>query len=149
MATAPTNDRLRHLNINCDPETGPMMDKLDKLIRANFPEAAPDWTPQRYVAYKIGGKRWLYVRTREGVLGVRFFVEPHTFNQAALAKRLGLIEHDKQSGQDVKLSQPSAVLVEPKSGNRDEVALKLRPDYDIESPVFLAFLKDAHRAFPR
>jgi hypothetical protein len=136
-----------HLDKRCTPATREMMLALNDLIRESFAVDGPRWGQKFYVAYRVGNRNWLTVKTQASLLRLRFLVEAGSFNEEELAQRLGVKIFDREESLAEKLGWPSSVFVETRSEDTDRVVLRIKEDFDLEGERFLDFLKEAYEAY--
>ncbi len=106
------------------------------------------WDQRSYVAYRVGGYIWLAIETSPNMLLIWANVKTGSFSQADLAKRLGVKEFDQDESLSEKLALPSSVRLDRKQST-DTIILRIKPEFDLGSQVFLAFLKDVYKAFSK
>jgi len=143
-----TDGKTWHLEKRCNPKTKDMLLQLDSMIQENFEVDGPRWNQGGYVAYRIGSRNWLCIKTLASVLNIDFLVKINTFTQSNLAQRLGVVEFDKKSSLAEKFSLPTSVSVEHHNEKADWITLHLKEGFDLENEAFLEFLKEAYEAFP-
>ena len=141
------NGKSWHLEKRCSAETREMLLALDDLIRDNFEVDGPRWNQKSYVAYWVESHIWLRILTRVSVLRLDFLAPKGTYDQHALAERLGVAEFDTQESLADKINLPSSVTVKPRNESTDRIQLRLKEDFDLNDERFLAFLQDTYQAF--
>lgn len=141
------NGRSWHLDKRCSPTTREMMLVLNDLVREHFTVDGPRWEQKFYVAYRVGNRNWLAVKTQATMLTIYILVKTGSFDQAHLADRLGVKEFDPDETLADKLGWPSTVFVENRSEDSDRVILRVKEDFNLESEVFLNFLEEAYEAY--
>lgn len=136
-----------HLEKRCGPATREMMLALDELIRDRFTVGGPRWGQKLYVAYRVGNRNWLTVKTQASLLRLRFLVDAGAFDEAELAERLGVKVFNREETLAEKLGWPSSIFVESRSEDTDRVVLRIKEDFDLQSEEFLIFLREAYEAY--
>lgn len=138
-----------HLEKRCSPTTRETFLQLNELLLSNLEVDGPRWNQKLYVAYRVGNRNWLLVRTRATVLRLDFFVEAGAFSQEEIAQQLDVREFDKADSLAEKLGLPSSVVIEHRNESTDRIKLRIKEDFDLTAETFLAFLERAYGAFPR
>jgi hypothetical protein len=138
-----------HLNKRCSAKTKEMLLELDDLIRDNFEVDGPRWNQKFYVAYRVRNYIWVAILTHASILRLDVLVQSGTFERSALARRLGVEEFDREGSISEKLSLPSSVLIQRVSEDTERVVLRIKEDFDLQSPSFLEFLQQANEKFPK
>lgn len=141
--------RAWHLDKRCSPLTRDMLLRLDDLLRDNLDVDGPRWDQKFYVAYRIGNYNWLAIETTPSTLKLYILVKTHSFRQEDIASRLSIEVFDKEDSLAEKLKLPSSVRIEGRTDSTDRILLRLKEGFDLESPAFLALLKEAYKAAPR
>jgi hypothetical protein len=141
------NGRSWHLEKRCSPKTRKMMITLNNLILERFTVDGPRWEQKHYVAYRVGNRNWLIVKTRATLLRLQILVDSDQFDETELAQRLDVRVFDREEPLSAKLEWPSSVFVENRSKETDRIVLRVKEDFDLESEVFLDFLQDAYEAY--
>ena len=72
-----------------------------------------------------------------------------SFEAEALAKGLGVVPFDRDESLSDKLSLPSSVIIRPRNESTDRIVLRVKEDFNVESPGFKDFLSEAYSKFPR
>lgn len=138
-----------HLEKRCSAETKQMVLDLDQIIKNRFEDVdGPRWGQKLYVAYRISNFNWMVVGTFSKLLRLRFMVSGGRFSENGLAARLGLQIFDEDDSLADKLALSSSVGIRKKN-SCDVVLLRVRKEFDLNNPQFLAFLSEAHAAFPK
>jgi hypothetical protein len=147
--TRPWKDSGRswHLDKRCSPTTREMMLNLNDLILKNFAVEGPRWRQKFYVAYRVGNRNWLTVRTHASLLRLRILVEASRFDETELADRLEVKVYDQEESLSKRLGWPSSVLIENRSEDADRVNLRIKKNFDLDSDHFLGFLKEAYETY--
>jgi len=145
-----TDGKAWHLDKSCGAKTREMLLTLDDLIRDNLDVDGPHWNQKQYVSYRVASNIWLAVHTYSSNLLLSFLVKAGVFNQAQLARRLGVEEFDKEDSLSEKLGLPSSVRVTNRRNRvTDRVSLRIKQGFGLESEEFLSFLREAYEAFPK
>ena len=144
-----TDGKNWHLEKRCSPKTREMLLKLDDILRDNFELDGPSWNQKFYVAYRIGTFNWLVVETASTRLFLSFLVKSGIFNQSELAQKLAIQEFDKGDTLSEKIGLPSSVAVNNRNAATDNIIIRLKEEFDVQSEKFLAFLKEAYKAYPK
>jgi len=141
--------RAWHLDKRCSPQTREMLIRLDDLVRDNFEVDGPRWDQKFYVSYRVGNYNWLFIETTPSTLRLFFLVKAHTFQQDDIATRLGIVVFDKEDTLAEKLSLPCSVQIQNRTEVAERICIRLKDGVDLESPAFLALMKEAYKASPK
>jgi len=126
-----------------------MLSTLEQIIKEAFEGVEVHWTQKFYVSFCPSGLIWLVVETKSTMLILNFRVRRGSFDSASLAKRLGVHEYDPEADLASKLKLGSSVAVEEMSPTADVIRLRLKEDFNVQAEEFVAFLKDAYKAWPK
>ena len=138
-----------HLEKRCSQETKEIFLQLNEIITENLDVDGPGWVQKFYVAYRIENYNWLNINTGSTILRLHFKVKTGEFNQHDIANRLGVQEFDPDDSLSDKFQYSSSVYVEQRNESTDNIKLRVKDDFNIESEEFLKFLNDAYKACPR
>lgn len=144
-----TDGKTWHLEKRCSSKTREMFIMLDKILQEKFDIDGPRWNQKFYVAYRVKNYTWLAVGTTPSILYLDFIVKAGKFDAADIANKLGIVKFDKEESLSGKLGLPSSVLVQKRTENSDLVQIRIKQDFNLESPQFLSFLDEAYKAFPK
>ncbi len=76
--------RAWHLRHVCSPASAQTLISLEKLIEQVAPAAPePSWHQKNYIAWRMAGKGWLTVHTRQSWIWMEFAMPPFTAEEAA------------------------------------------------------------------
>ncbi|MCG6537849.1 MAG: hypothetical protein L7F78_24800, partial [Syntrophales bacterium LBB04] len=90
------------------------------------------------------------VITTPNFLRLDFLIKANSFKSDDVSKRLNIAKFDKEESLSEKFGLPSSVFIKNRNENTDRMYIRAKKDdFDLESPEFLSFLKDAHNAFPK
>lgn len=140
--------RAWHLDRWCSPKTREMLLQLEDLVEDNFPVEG-HWNQKYYVRFDVGDYPWLVIHARPNQLLLEMRVKAGSFRQSELAGRLGLKEFVEDLSLAEKLGLPSSVQIKSITPTEDRVELRLKPEFTVGSDDFLAFLRDAFKAWPK
>lgn len=132
----PVDDRTRHLN-RCSPDLRPVLDRLDNIIRNNFPDVKDKWHPEEYVGYWIGTHVWITIHTNWTLLWLRWRLQKAFQLPPDLAGQLGV------SDEDVWIGKPD----NPTGMKGVHVRIEAFPDPEALRrflEALLRFLREAH-----
>ena len=138
-----------HLEKRCSPKTKEMFILLDKIVQDNFELDGPNWNQKHYVSYRISNFNWLSVITTPNFLRLDFLVKANAFNSDSVSKRLNIAKFDKEESLSEKFGLPSSVFIKNRNENTDRMYIRVKDDFNLEAEEFIAFLKDAYKAFPK
>jgi arsenate reductase-like glutaredoxin family protein len=138
-----------HLEKRCSQQTKDMFLILDKILQDKLELDGPRWDQKYYVAYSIKNYNWLCVITTPTILRLDFLVKAGVFDADKVGKKLGIVKFDKEETLSEKLGLPSSVWVQKRNENNDRLRIRVKSDFNLESPEFLSFLEEAYKAFPK
>jgi Endonuclease NucS len=141
--------RAWHLDKRCSPKTRDMLLKVNDLIRDNLEVDGPNWGQKFYVSYKIGSNVWLWINTHPTMLVLNFSIKAKSLDEQQIAQRLNVEQYSTVKSLTEKLGLKSSVLVEESTEARNYVVLRVKDEFNVDSEVFLDFLKEAYDAFPK
>jgi ribosomal protein S18 acetylase RimI-like enzyme len=113
-------------------------------------ELEPVETPEGrklYVAYKLQDYNWLTIHTAASVLTLVVLVPPGAFEASTLAERVGVETFDPGESLSEKLGLGSSVLIANVSERSEQVVVRIKEGFSIESEAFKEFLREAYEAF--
>lgn len=138
-----------HLDKRCSSKTKEILLMLDKILQERFEIDGPIWNQKYYVAYRVKNYNWLAVITTPSILRLDFLVKAGSFNAEDIANKLGIVKFDKEESLSEKLGLPSSVLVQKRNENNDRIKIRIKEEFNLESPQFLDFLDKSYKAFPK
>ena len=138
-----------HLTKRCSPATRAVFERLEKILLDAFDLEGPRWNQKQYVAYALNNFNWLSVFTRPNFLLLEFLIKANSMKSADVAKSLKIVEFDKDDSLPEKLGLPSSVGIKSRNPATDRLILRIKEDFDLDSPAFAKFLSQAHEAFPK
>ncbi len=141
-----TDGRKWHLEKQCSNATRGVLLELDALIQGKF-EVETSWKQKLYVAYRVRNYNWLHIGTGANLLYVDVFAKNGTFVQQELAQELDIQEFDPEESISEKLGLPSSVVVQQDSDKRERVRVRIKKEFDLGKPAFMAFLRKAYDLF--
>jgi len=144
-----TDGRSWHLDKRCSLKTKEIFLIFDKILQERFEIDGPIWNQKYYVAYRVKNYNWLAVITTHSILRLDFLVKAGSFNAEDIANKLGIVKFDKEESLSEKLGLPSSVLVQKRNENNDRIKIRIKEEFNLESPQFLDFLDKAYKAFPK
>ncbi|MEN4005997.1 MAG: endonuclease NucS [Methanobacterium sp.] len=137
-----------HLEKQCSPKIKEMLIKINDIVTDNLQVDGPYWNQKSYVSYHMNNYIWLAIHTRPNMLILDFlFVKANNLEQFTLAKNLGIVEYSG-SLKD-KLGLPSSVFVQKKDDSTDQIILRIKKDFNVESEAFMNFLNEVYEAFSK
>jgi hypothetical protein len=92
---------------------------------------------------------WLCINTKPRFLVLDFIVKAGVFKTDALAKKLGVEVFDMDDSLGEKLGMPRSTFVKNRNPSSDRVRFRMKEDFNIKSPAFREFLKEAFKAFTK
>jgi hypothetical protein len=122
---------------------------LDQIIQDNLEVEGPRWNQKYYVSYRINNTNWLGVVTTPKTIRLDFLVKKGSFKSDDIAGLLKVKKFDKEETLSEKLNLPSSVLIKNRNDKTDRIFLRIKEDFNIETPEFLDFLNQAYNAFPK
>jgi len=144
-----TDGKTWHLEKRCSPKTKEMLLSLDQIIQDEFDIDGPRWSQKGYVAYRVNNYNWLCVNTHPSCLVLAIRVKSGKFKTIGLAKKLGIEAFDTDVSMTEKLGLSSSVFVKNRNSTSDRIILRAKEDFEFASESFVAFLKEAHKTFPK
>ena len=144
-----TDGKSWHLEKRCSIETKELFILLDKILNEHLALDGPTWNQKYYVAYRVNNYNWLCVQTRPKFLLLDFYVKAKSFTSDDIAGKLKIAKFDKEEPLSEKLGLPSSVLVKERNENTDRIGIRVKSDFNLESPAFITFLDEAHKACPK
>lgn len=142
-----TDGRQWHLDERCGPKASEMLIELTNLIGDTCVGIeGPHWNQKFYVSFVINNHRRLYINTRKTSLILDFHMGIGGFNQADLARKLGVVEYPTDGTLAVKLRLPSSISIGPQN---PWGRLNIKEDFKLDSQAFRGFLKEVQAAFPK
>ena len=142
-----TNGRQWHLEKRCGPKASELLSELTDLIGETCKGVeGPHWDRKFYVSYSINSQRWLYINTQRNSLVLDFHMGTEGFNQAELAKRLGVAEFPTDGSLAEKLKLPSSISIGPRN---PWGRLNIKEDFNLDSLEFRKFLKEVQTTFSK
>lgn len=144
-----TDGKTWHLEKRCSPKTKEMLLQLDQIIQDEFATEGPRWSQKYYVAYPINNYNWIIIHTKPRFLVIDLLVKAGSFKTDDLAQRLGVEKFDTDEALADKLGMPSTVFVKNRNQKSDRIRLRAKEDFDVNSPAFIDFLRNAFKVFPK
>jgi hypothetical protein len=141
--------KIWHLDKRCSPETKQMCLKLDKILHENFDIDGPLWNQKSYITYPVRNSDWLYITTTPNILRLDFFVRAGFFSSDDIAMTLKITQFDNEEIIQEQQGSLSSVFIKDWDEDTDQVQIRIKEDFDLESDRFLVFLEEAYRAFPK
>jgi len=136
-----------HLEKRCSPKTKEMCLKLDKILNQHFELDGPHWEQKSYISYKIHGTEWLCIATTPSILRLDFLVKPGSLNVEDIAKTLKISKFEGEESIEGDLESISSVFIKNRDENFDQVQIRIKEGFNVESDPFILFLEEANRAF--
>jgi len=137
-----SDGRAWHLEKRCNPATRIRLLRLDEILRDNLQVEGPRWNQRYYIAYQKGGSNWPTIRTGSALIKLIMRVQPGSFEVNALAKRLEVEVFSSDETLADKLGLPSSVTIRSRNDGKDNVILRIKDDFDLESEEFVKVLKE-------
>ncbi|MGA1839478.1 MAG: hypothetical protein ACMUIU_02545 [bacterium] len=141
--------KIWHLDKRCSPETKQMCLKLDKILHENFNMDGPIWNQKSYITYRIRSSDWLNITTAPNILRLDFFVSMGSFSLDDIAMTLKIAQFDNEEIFQEEEPALSSVFIKDWDKDTEQVQIRIKEDFDLESDRFLVFLEEAYRAFPK
>ncbi len=144
-----TDGKNWHLEKRCSPATKQSFVTLDQLIQDNLDVERPRWNQKSYVSYRINNTIWLAVITGPNILKLNFLVKDGSFKSDDIANLLNVKRFDKEETLSEKMNLPSSVFIKSRNEKTDRIFLRIKEDFNMDTPEFLEFLDQAYKAFPK
>ena len=136
-----------HLEKRCGPKTKEMCLQLDKILRGHLEVDGPHWDQKSYIAYRIHDTEWLCIATTPSILRLDFLVKPGALNVDDIAKTLKISKCNSEESIEEDMETMSSVSIKKRDDDFDQIQIRIKEGFNVESDRFTLFLEEAYRAF--
>jgi len=135
-----------HLNKRCSIKTREMLIKLNNLITNNIKVDGPIWDQKYYVAHRVDNYNWIAIHTRATMLILNVHIKAGSIDPQSVATKLDIEKFDAEGTLSEKISGPSSIAIRHMNQTRDRLLLRIKEDFNFDTPQFITFLKEAYEA---